>query len=990
MAEELGNNPSVESSTRGGRKSVDANVRLSVDSKQGLRSVQEFERKLSRLGSIAHQGEYQSNGLLTKKQVQMYRSILKEMESAYSKHQADLSKMEDEYSKKLEHRKKQIQELKRLEQEALSAQNKYSVASGDNPNKRPASQTIQDTLKRERDEAVKRVTTYKESLSGGNSEVSELAKSIDSLKASLNAMSNSRDKADAYSKRINNMRQDNPEAKTLAYSLMNTAAYGTGVMGVRRYAGYVRSGTSTLRHEERLASQISQRSMTGYSDDDYRDEMKRVGEKSNYNAGETLSLQQQIIKGGTTGDKSAISSDTRAYQNYGRAFAVDPNEVAGSGNLLQKMGTLEEGQMQKFADILAGAISKEGMAGREEELLRSTSSLAEKVSQGQAGLSYDQLSQIVGMQTALGDSVSSLKGDAGAHILSNIDSGIKNSDSNFDLLLGKGTEFVGLEGMGNLERAKEQGLSAENIKRIYNNSIDRFQSFDNTMTRYAFKNNLGVSFTEFDAMQKAGYWERIANGDMPTPEELESIGATTTLESLNNYKDSETSRVDRLDAKSSNLKADHSKASDEVAKTSRGLFHGLPGIVKHSALVGTGIFGPSLLRKLGSTLFSSGFGSTPIGGGGGNILGSLLKGGATTGGTATTLTNSALRGLGRLGTVLSNGASATGSTLSSMGINLSTMTNLGTTVGKVVAGGTGIISSVSSYVSDRKENPQTNKMRSVHKAVGTGAGAVGGLAVGTAIGTALAPVTGGLSVPVGALLGAISSYVGGKVGGWVGDKNYSLAKGNDDKVTEVVKNSRANNSKYVSQMFESRLDNESLTESQRKSLTKQQEKYVDKIESATSQEELSKIVKQVTQKLSDFDNSIDKTTKNLDNKQPNSDNKTNKSSTLYSGTMTMPISYYASDNKVKNEENNGKVAYNYGKKSDDSNKQATTITRTSATTSSGVKGAMESVQHYVRIDVGGRIENMNEDNQNEVTKSIKKYFGGIFSGFNLSEDQVRG
>ena len=999
--DEIGGEQSEVAKSRGSRsKNVDANLRLNVESKQAIRSVQEFERKLSKLGSMAHQGEYQSNGLLTKKQVQMYRNIMKEIEAAYSKHQQDLAGMEEEYAKRLEARKKSLQELKKLEQEALSAQRKYNVASGDNPKGRPASESVQSRLKEERDSAVSRVTSFKDSMNDDG--IPDLARNINSLRSSIDQLSNSRDKADAYSERISNMRQDNPDAKRLALNMMNLMAGATGVYGLRQYAGYVKKGVGTLRYEERLSSQIAQRSLTNYQDDDYRDSVKALGEQSNYSIGETLSLQQEIIKGGTKGNKENLNSDTKAYQQYSRAFAVDATDMASTGAMLQKMGTFEEGDMQHFADLLAGAISKEGLAGREEELLRTTSSLAEKVSQGQVGLSDEKFSDLVGMQTLLGASVSQFKGDAGTKILSNIDTGIKNSGSNFDLLLGKGTEFVGLSGMADLERAKEQGLTPDNIKRIYDNSIKMFGSFDNEMTRYAFKNNLGVSFTEFDAMQKAGYWESIANGYTPSASELESIGANTTLESLNNYNNSETARVDSLNAKSSNLNADHSKAYDEVDKTTRGLFHNLPDPVKHGLLFGAGVFGPSLLRKAGGSLLRSNFGSTLIGGtgasGGGGFLANLLRGGATTATTSTTATNGAVRGLNRLGQFLGTSSGNLTTTIST-GVsnalsNASVYTNLATATGKAVAGGVGLLSGISTYVQDRKANPQTSTGRSVTKAVGSAVGGTAGWVASAGAGAAIGTAIGG---PVGTLVGIgvqlLASAIGSKIGEKVGDVAYSSVKGDDDKVTETVKAQRDTQASIIAKKFNA-VNTSGFTQEQLKGLRDHETMYIDRMNSADSQEKISYIIDSTNKYLQKLGESAENATFSLGkmssgmvnlfkNGSSTGSNNGSVRSGTYTGSMSTPLTYYSNMD-------NGKVAYNYNynnPKLFDNNKQVDTKL---FDTLSKMFPNGESALQRLEVVISGRVDGMTDDNQKTIVDSIKTAIGQFgFGKINLAQDQGR-
>ena len=738
-------------------------IKLSADTKEAIRSVREFERQVNKLGDLADQGQRRQDGFLSSRQVQMYRRILKEMENSYAQHQKNLQKIEAEYQNRKN--SKELEELKRLERELEKRQRLLRHAEGGNRWGDVASPVVQEYHRAKLEEAQKALDAYKNSdeLKKAMADVTQLESELNVMRSTLQQLQAERQRAQIHSNRIDQMYEMDPTMRRYMNGVVQTVGSTGAIIGFNKYWEYTMGGIDILRAQEREASAVALRSgaYTGVdgADGEHRRAIYNLGEQNNYDTLQTAALQRLILTGGTSSDLDALNKDTFAIQRFSRAYAMDPMQLASAGSLLQRMGTLDEGQQQRFANMIAGAIAKNGMRGREEEMLRATISLAESVSQGQAIFTQQQLKNTMGLQVALGQSVPELRGERGAQLLSTIDSSIKNGGPQLDLLMGKGTEFVGLHGMTKLEELKEQGLSnPENLQRILKNA-NRMFGGNEDMIKWALKEQLGLQMNEYNALKKSGLLDKIMEDPYSvTSADLSKAGAKELAKQWGTYSSSETAKVDYLDSQSSNLQASHAQLADEAAKSSRGIWHGMPDWMQHALLplvsLGGGLAigwkGGLLLRKAANAVTKRINPNISGQGGIANWLSSKFKGGG--GGTPPTPPTVPPAGGGGFRGAIGQVLKGWGKAVPLAGGALTVAVDQATTdnnFGRSIAKGVG-------------------------SAIGNVLGAAGGIALGFGTGGLGVAATGGMTIGGG--------MIGEKVGDWI----YSLFAGDEDKQPKKV------------------------------------------------------------------------------------------------------------------------------------------------------------------------------------------------------------
>lgn len=769
----------------------DVRLSMSMDTSDAIRSLREFERQTEKLGSLADQGEKLQNGFLSRRQVQTYRGIMSEMASTYTRYKDQLAQIDKKYEDL--QKTEEIRKLRELENNLKRRQQLYSQATGNNKWGDQASPKIQQYHKDQMASAQQQLNAYQ-----GDSTLKQILQEIKDAEASRSAMtaavqnlSAQNDRAQTYAGRINSMYEQDPQSRRYANAAVRTLSATGAITSLGGYVGYTMSGIDKLRDQERLSQNVTQRLDAYYdtpkADSEHRESVQSMGESYGYNIAEVEQAQQSQLNGGSQGSIKKFNSDTDSLLKTSRSLALDPTDMAQNTSMLRKMGAMDEGDMQKFANLLAGAISKTGTSGREEEMLQATTSLLQSVSQGQAKLSSQDMNNVVGLQTAMGEAVPELTGDRGAALLSTIDANIKGGGNALDLLMGKGTEFVGLSGMTKLEELKEQGISnPENLQRILKNSDTMFNGNED-MTKWALKEQLGLQMNEYDALKKGGFIDRIKKGDMPTSKELKDAGLDSLSKKWGKYDSSETGRLNSLDSQGENLQADHAKAADEVAKDSRGLWHGLPDWMQHGLLPMAGIGGAGLAIAKGGVLmrgatgalqrvFGRNIGSGGAGGAGGaGGIGNTIRGwfgSANAAEGAATGASGALRGASYADDIARFGGDSLG------------------TLMKGAAKKLPFIGGALTVGLDRVENPDNDWGRSLTKGIG---GAIGGL-LGGAGAITLGLGTGGL----GLLATGAMAAGGGAAGEATGDWLYSLFNGEDDTKKDKSKDSSAESEQPLS------------------------------------------------------------------------------------------------------------------------------------------------------------------------------------------------
>ncbi|WIT25821.1 hypothetical protein [Bacillus phage SPO1L1] len=730
---------------------------------------------------------------LSRRQVQTYRGIMSEMANTYTQYKDRLAQIDRKYEDL--QKSEEVRRLRDLENNLKRRQQLYSQSTGNNKWGDQASPRIQQYHKDQLDSAQQQLKTYQNdsTLQQILQELKDTEASRSAMTAAVENLSSQNDRAQAYSSRIDSLYEQDPQSRRYANAAVKSLAATGVITSVGGYVGYTMSGIDKLREQEGLSQNVTQRLDAYYgtsaADSEQREAIQSMGESYGYDAGEVAQAQQAQLNGGNQGSIKNFNSDTDSLLKTSRSLALNPTDMAQNTSMLRKMGAMDEGDMQKFANLLAGAISKTGTSGREEEMLQATTSLLDSVSQGQAKLSSDGMNNVMGIQTAMGEAVPELAGDRGAALLSTIDANIKGGGNALDLLMGKGTEFVGLSGMTQLEELKEQGISnPENLQRILNNTDIMFNGNED-MTKWALKEQLGLQMNEYDALKKGGFIDRIKKGDMPTSDELKDAGLDSLSKKWGKYDSSETGRLNSLDSQGENLQADHSKAADEVAKDSRGMWHSLPDWMQHGLLPAAGIGGAGLAiakggvimrgasgalqRAFGRNVGSGGAGGAGGAGAGGGISNTLRGWFGSASGAADDVATGASGALRSTSSYADDIARASGGSLETF---LKGASKKLPYVGGLLTVGM-----------DRAENPDNDWGRSLAKGVGS---VVGGL-LGGAGAVALGLGSGG----AGLLATGAMAAGGGAAGEATGDWLYSLFNGEDDSKKKDTKESEESLSK---------------------------------------------------------------------------------------------------------------------------------------------------------------------------------------------------
>ena len=561
----------------------DVNVKVNAEVREALRNLSQLERQVNKLGDLADQGERQQRGFLSPKQVTMYRKILNEIERAYGKHYKNVTEMGEEFQKK---QQKAMEDLAKRQQNLNRAQggNKWGDV---------ASPRIVDYHERK----LKESQSYVDSLT-------PLKAELDRMTELVRKMGGERDRGQGHAERINNLHEMDPYTKHQIQSAVNVASTTGIISSIGALVNYLGVGKDLIRDREAGVRNVVQGGAYEGSDETNIKKIEDVGIRNGYNSADTTLLQSMLNQGGTR-DQDKSLQDVQTGQQFGRAFGIDQDALVPGYNMLRQMGTMDEGEMKRFADLLAGAIAANGMDGRQEEMIRSTTLLAHSVSQGLVEMSKGQLNNIVSLQAALGSASPELRGERGASMLSNLDQGIKGADHNLELLLGKGTEFTGIEGYYQLQLLKEEGLSnPENFQRILQNTEKGLGTRE--MRNLALR-QFGLSLHQIEEMEKTGMLDQIRDGTLKFDESmLESLGTEKLAEQDSSYRESETATRQSNDAQQEQRQRNVADEWEAVGSWIMDKFNNLPDWVQKAGIfggaVGGGLLGGKLVRGAGRAL----------------------------------------------------------------------------------------------------------------------------------------------------------------------------------------------------------------------------------------------------------------------------------------------------------------------------------------------------------------------------------------------------
>jgi beta-N-acetylglucosaminidase len=352
-----------------------------------------------------------------------------------------------------------------------------------------------------------------------------------------------------------------------------------GMLAVGKLWNFGNQGRQMVKSEEEYTAQLGNR-MGGYNGkyDNARKDAMETGMYNGYKAKETMEVADVLTSTGGAKDKKTTWDEVKQTQTASRAMGIDATALAQSSGTLKKLGALQDGDQRKFANLLAGAIKKEGMQGRDRELVDAISGLSTQAASGQLSLSQQELQQMVGMSAMLGSKEEGFKGQRGADLLSNMDAGIKNGDNRMDVLLGWGTEFQGVKGRADIERMKAKGITdPDNVKRIFSN-IDKYAGGNKDAQALLVKELFNTDIEKADRLLQPDILEELKKGGV-SKKEMESLvnnGDAEISKKSKDYSGSDAARRAKNDAHKEKTQKWFGEKVDAVWEPMKEAFFGMP------------------------------------------------------------------------------------------------------------------------------------------------------------------------------------------------------------------------------------------------------------------------------------------------------------------------------------------------------------------------------------------------------------------------------
>jgi hypothetical protein len=541
-------------------------IKLKADTRDAIKSVKELERAAEGLSKIDQKGQ-KDNGFISEDDVKQFKRLSNEADSIYKNFMTNFNRMNREFEKK----------------------------------KAELENSLKANVDKAQSEEIRK-------------EISRLEAQRTLLNTQRSAAENMNTRMNSATENVNGMRTDNNMTMFMGGMGKNALGLIAGSLAFGSMFGMGRQGMQMVKSEEEYMAMLGNR-MGGYNGDyqKAREDAMNTGMSNGYKAMETMQLTDQYTRLAGTRGAEQTWDDVQSIQTSARAMGVDPNVLASSGGMQARFGAVQDGEQRKFANLLAGAIKKEGMQGRDQELIDAVDSMSATMATSQVSLSKGELQQMVGLQAMLGSKEEAWKGQRGADILNSVDQGIKGGDNRVDMLLGWGSEFQGTSGRADLERMKAKGITdPENVKRIFSN-IDTIAGGDKDYQALMVSEMFGISIDQADRLLEDDIMSELKKGGM-SKKELDAMiksGESGIDSKSKEYQGSEAARRSKVDSKWEETKKWGGEIMDSVFYPVADWFTGLDPAAQWGAMgagaAGTMALGSKALSK-GKQWFGSKFG----------------------------------------------------------------------------------------------------------------------------------------------------------------------------------------------------------------------------------------------------------------------------------------------------------------------------------------------------------------------------------------------
>lgn len=387
--------------------------------------------------------------------------------------------------------------------------------------------------------------------------------------------------------------------------------------------GMAREGLSVLEQGEAALARLGVR-VPGYGSafNQAFEDFQATGRRYGYGALETIQVGEQFISIGGARNLQTALRDVGQIQEASRAMGLDPMYLASVGGFMRRIGALEDGEQRKFAELIAGAIKRSGMTGREKEFIDSIQALTSQLYSTQMKVTEGEMRNVVGFQTLMHQA--GFTGERAQTVIGQMNAALFSKNPELLKMLGWGTEFQGASGLRQVYRLAEQGITNPETARRYFTYLDRmFATEDEKILR--LMQDFGLSeeqATAFYRQKDAIKSGRFTEGDL---RKIMEEGRSAFASGLRSYEESQAARRAQTEANLEATKEAGGEIIDFLKQTFLGPFSDLPesaqwaGMIAGAGLTGLagGLLGGRLAAGLGGGVLGRLFGRGAAGAAGG-------------------------------------------------------------------------------------------------------------------------------------------------------------------------------------------------------------------------------------------------------------------------------------------------------------------------------------------------------------------------------------
>lgn len=491
----------------------------------------------------------------------------------------------------------------------------------------------------------------------------------------------------------------------------------------------------------------------------------KIGAGLGYNATDTISLQDQLLRNTGFSTKDKLDTDTTAIQRFSKAYGLDTNESIPMYSELVKRGGLGPGQAEEMSKVISTSIAKQGMEGRESEQVKAINQIFDVITSGKINVTSQDLKTSASLLDALGKQNAALKGEKGAQFLSKASGGL-DYDYKTLRMAGYGKNGnVGPEAAFETMKLIDEGLSNPELIKNIKESLPEMTggNLDSVFAKYGLMDRFHLNATEAEEFSKL-----LKNNDIDAITSKYDNSSTSDQEAiLQNIEGSKTNAREVHQIRKEEALNSAGNGLINAASGPNAMYDAMPTGMRVAGDIGGNILGGAVQGIfMGKALKGIGNFAKVLKGGEAEVISSGIKSGIFSKGLGS------LKGSSVLGNLTSSGAGSSSGKLAEL---LPKVGKVGVALPAVIGG----VQATRSFIKGDKEKGSEQLGREL----GTTGGMIAGAKLGGAAGSLIAP---GLGTAAGVIGGAVVGGIGGFLGGKVGKGTYKLFSKKGSKNQEDV------------------------------------------------------------------------------------------------------------------------------------------------------------------------------------------------------------